>query len=85
MELFPQMRSMHPGDIQLEELPELRNFVVIDNMNEATAMLEKLHVRSTVDWREVMLWREDSREAKIQRQIERTLDKDEVINLQFTR
>ncbi|KAH6909638.1 acyl-CoA synthetase [Coprinopsis sp. MPI-PUGE-AT-0042] len=84
MELFPQMRSMHPGDIQLEELPDLRNFVVIDNMNEAKAELEKLHVRSTVDWREVMLWREGSREGKIQRQIERSLDKDEVINLQFT-
>lgn len=85
MELFPQMRSMHPGDIQLEELPDLRNFVVIDNNNEAKAELEKLHVKSTVDWREVMLWREDSREARIQRQIERSLDKDDVINLQFTR
>ena len=85
MELFPQMRSMHPGDIQLEELPELRNFVVIDNMNEATTMLEKLHVKSTVDWREVMLWQEGSREAKLQQKIERSLDKDDVINLQFTR
>ncbi|KAH6900892.1 acyl-CoA synthetase [Coprinopsis sp. MPI-PUGE-AT-0042] len=80
----PSIRTSHYGIYNSRNCPDLRNFVVIDNMNEAQAELEKLHVRSTVDWREVMLWQEGSREAKIQRQIERGLDKDEVINLQFT-
>ncbi|EAU81427.2 acyl-CoA synthetase [Coprinopsis cinerea okayama7 len=83
-ELFPQARSMHPGELQLEELPELKNIVMIDNANEGQAMLNELVIRSVVDWREVLLWSTTSREARLQQEIEASLDKDEVINLQFT-
>ncbi|TFK20517.1 acyl-CoA synthetase [Coprinopsis marcescibilis] len=83
-ETFAEMRSMHPGEIQIEELPELRNIVVIDNVDEARTMLDTLHIKSTVDWREVLMWREDTGKAKRQRELEKSLDRDEVINLQFT-
>lgn len=81
---FPEMRSMQPGELQLEDLPALRNFVVVDNAEEAKEDLAKLHIKSMVDWREVPIWREGTREAKMQKEIEEGLDPDEVINLQFT-
>ncbi|KAJ2930971.1 hypothetical protein H1R20_g6124, partial [Candolleomyces eurysporus] len=83
-ETLVQIRSQHPGEIQIEELPELRNLVVIDNAEESLADLEKLHIKSMVDWREVPIWREGTREARVQKEIEQNLERDEVINLQFT-
>ncbi|CAA7268372.1 unnamed protein product [Cyclocybe aegerita] len=83
-EAFVQIRSQHPGEIQLEELPELRNLVVVDNAESEKDDLDKLHIKSMVDWREILIWREDATEARIQRNICAGLDKDEVINLQFT-
>lgn len=84
-ETFAQIRSQHPGEIQIEELPELRNLVVIDNVEESKADLEKLHIKSMVDWREVPIWKEGVREARVQKELEASLGKDEVVNLQFTR
>ena len=66
-ETFVQIRSQHPGEIQIEELPELRNLVVIDNAEESLADLDKLHIKSMVDWREVPIWREGTREQKVQK------------------
>jgi len=84
-EAFPEIRGAHPGEIQLEDLPELRNVVVIDNAQEAHVDLAKLHIKSMVDWREVLIWREDVHEARVQSNITAGLKNDEVINLQFTR
>jgi hypothetical protein len=52
-ETFVKIRSQHPGKIQIEEPPELRNLVVIDNAEESLADSEKPHIQSMVDWREV--------------------------------
>ncbi|KAG5654579.1 hypothetical protein H0H81_000104 [Sphagnurus paluster] len=82
--LMPDLKHSQPGHIQTEELPELRNLVLVDNHGEYQAELEKLGVRSTIDWREIIMWREDSHERKTQRDISASLEKDEVINLQFT-
>ena len=41
--------------------------------------------RPAVDFREVMVWREDAREGRVVRELEAGLRADEVINLQFTR
>ena len=41
--------------------------------------------RPAVDFREVMVWREDAREGRMVRELEAGLRADEVINLQFTR
>jgi len=84
-EAFAEIRGMQPGEIQIEYLPDLRNIVVVDNKEEAKADLAKLHIKSMVDWREILLWREDVREGRVQRDISASLDKDDVINIQFTR
>jgi hypothetical protein len=57
-ETFVQIRSQHPGEIQIEELPELRNLVVIDNAQGSLAELQKLHIKNMVNRREVPIWRE---------------------------
>lgn len=82
---FPQIRSQHPGEIQIEELPELRNLIVVDNAEEDRARLERLKIKSLVDWREILLWRDDTIEGRKLNEIRSGLEKDEVINLQFTR
>jgi len=84
-ETFPEMRSQQPGEIEVEHLPNLRNIVLIDNEETARSELEKLKIRSLVDWREVMIWKERAREKRMQHEIEESLGKDDVINLQFTR
>ncbi|KAJ3762213.1 acetyl-CoA synthetase-like protein [Lentinula raphanica] len=75
---FPSLTSSKPGEIQEEELPELRNLIVVNNRDEQEL------VKVAIDWREIILWREDTQEAKLVKDIARGLDKDEVINLQFT-
>lgn len=84
-EAFPEIRSQHPGELQIEDLPTLRNIVVVDNAEQDLADLAQLHIKGTADWREILIWREDTREAQIQKEITAGLNKDEVINLQFTR
>ncbi|KAG6865443.1 hypothetical protein C0991_002519 [Blastosporella zonata] len=83
-EVLPNLRHSQPGDIQCEELPELRNFVVVDNAGEYSEAIAKLGVKSTIDWREILIWREDAKERGLQREISASLNKDDVINLQFT-
>ncbi|KAJ3783271.1 acetyl-CoA synthetase-like protein [Lentinula aff. detonsa] len=78
LERFPSLASSNPGEIQEAELPELRNLIVVNNRDEHEL------IKAAVDWREIILWREDTREAKLVRDIAQGLDKDEVINLQFT-
>ena len=84
-EVFPEIRGQKPGEIQTAELPELRNLVVIDNVEEAREDLAKLHIKSMVDWREVLMWRNDARESRILQEIMASLRNDDVTNLQFTR
>lgn len=83
-EVFPEIRGQKPGEIQIAELPELRNLVVIDNVEEAREDLAKLHIKSMVDWREVLMWRDDARESRILQEIMASLRNDDVTNLQFT-
>ncbi|KAJ7582196.1 hypothetical protein C8J56DRAFT_1100602 [Mycena floridula] len=53
-------RIAPPGNIQELTLPNLRNLVVVDNQETYKDHLQKLGVKSIVDWRDVMLWGEDS-------------------------
>lgn len=87
-EAFAEIRSQHPGDIQIEILPQFKNLIVVRNEADANAEaakdLDELKMRCTVDWREVMIWSQGSEEKE--RTIrERSSTKDDVINLQFTR
>jgi hypothetical protein len=84
-EVLPELQSCSPGNIQAAALPELRNLVVVDNTGEFQRKSGKLNVSSTIDWREIMMWRENAKEEKLRRDTARSLDKDDIINLQFTR
>ncbi|PPQ68924.1 hypothetical protein CVT24_007668 [Panaeolus cyanescens] len=81
---FVEIRGQAPGNLQVEDLPEWRNLVVVDNKEEARRDLEKLHIKGMVDWREVLIWRDNGKEAAEQKKIVAGLDKDDIINLQFT-
>ena len=82
---FPEIRSAKPGEIQVEDLPELRNLVLVDNEESAHNDLAQLRIKSMIDWRELLMWREGHRAAQARRDIAARLDADDVINLQFTR
>ena len=82
---FPEIRSAKPGEIQLEDLPELRNLILVDNEETAHDDLSQLRIMSMIDWRELLMWREARGAAQARRDITAKLKKDDVINLQFTR
>ena len=86
-EALPSLRKFSPGGIQEEALPDLRHLVVIDNTHQPKKFHEMLgDIHCAVDFREVLLWQEGStREHRIMEEAKKTLDKDDVINLQFTR
>jgi acyl-CoA synthetase (AMP-forming)/AMP-acid ligase II len=82
---LPSLKSAPQGDIQDPAVPDLKNIVVVDNEGAFKTELDKLDMRCTIDWREVLLWREDTHEQKLVDEIASSLHKDDVINLQFTR
>jgi len=84
LEKFPSICTSNPGDIVEEGLPTLKNLVVVDNDNAYQDQLQKLGVKSAVDWREILLWREDTKEKQVVQDLTRSLHQDDVINLQFT-
>ncbi|THU80525.1 acetyl-CoA synthetase-like protein [Dendrothele bispora CBS 962.96] len=84
LEKFPSIRTSNPGSIAEEGLPTLKNLIVVDNDNSYRDQMQKLDVKSAVDWREILLWREDTQEKQAVRDLTRSLQSDEVINLQFT-
>ncbi|KAI0345202.1 acyl-CoA synthetase [Trametopsis cervina] len=82
---FPALANSAPGSIQEQALPELRHLVVVDNTPGLKEFQQHLdNVKCAVDFREMLVWREDASEQKEVRRLEKTLEKDEVINLQFT-
>ena len=84
-EVLPELRGCSPGNIQAAALPELRDLVVVDNTGAFQQESEKLNVSCTIDWREIILWREHAQEENLRRETARSLHKDDIINLQFTR
>jgi acyl-CoA synthetase (AMP-forming)/AMP-acid ligase II len=84
-EKFPALRNSTPGDIQEPALPELHNLIVFDNTGEFPREAVELDFECWTDWREILVWDEAMHERKLQSEISISLEKDEVINLQFTR
>ena len=85
-EALPTLRNASPGKIQEEKLPDLRNFVVVDNTGGLDEFQTEIEgVRSAIDFRELMLWQEDVMEKQLHQQMKKSLHENEVINLQFTR
>ncbi|KAJ8078598.1 hypothetical protein PM082_012881 [Marasmius tenuissimus] len=81
---LPDLKNSARGEIQDPNLPELRNLVVVDNQDAYRDQLSKLDIKPIIDWREVMLWREDTREKNTVWSIAESLTKDDVVNMQFT-
>ena len=83
---FPALANSKPGEIQEGALPALRHLVVVDNTGDFKQFERELEdVKPAVDFREVLVWREDTAEKQTVRQITEGLDVADVINLQFTR
>ncbi|KAI9065584.1 acyl-CoA synthetase [Trametes sanguinea] len=82
---FPALANSKPGEIQEAALPDLRHLVVVDNTGDLKQYERELEgVKPAVDFREVMVWREDSPEKRVVHDIIDSLDMHDVINLQFT-
>ena len=86
-EALPSLRKFCPGDIQEEVLPDLKHVVVIDNTHQPKRFHEILgDIHCAVDFREVLLWQDGgTKENRIVDERIKTLDKDDVTNIQFTR
>ncbi|KAH8993632.1 acetyl-CoA synthetase-like protein [Lactarius hatsudake] len=84
-EALPSLRKSSPGEIQEEALPGLKHVVVIDNTHEPKRFHEMLgDIRCAVDFREVLLWSDKGKEGRLVKDTQGSLNKDDVINLQFT-
>ncbi|KIK18800.1 hypothetical protein PISMIDRAFT_175407 [Pisolithus microcarpus 441] len=82
---FPDMRCSAPGNIQAAELPSLRNLVVVDDMPDHREYLEEIgDTKCAIDFREMLVWREDGTEQRRVKELVDSHHSDEVINLQFT-
>ncbi|OSD08747.1 acyl-CoA synthetase [Trametes coccinea BRFM310] len=82
---FPALANSKPGEIQEAALPDLRHLIVVDNTGDLKQYERELEgVKPAVDFREVMVWREDTPEKRIVHDIIDSLDMHDVINLQFT-
>ncbi|KAI6115111.1 hypothetical protein EV401DRAFT_2073733 [Pisolithus croceorrhizus] len=82
---FPDLRHSTPGNIQAAELPSLRNLVVVDDMSDHREYLEEIgDTKCAIDFREMLVWREDSTEQQQVKELVDSHHSDEVINLQFT-
>ena len=83
---FPALRDSSQGNIQEAALPHLRNLVVVNNVPDAAEFRKDLHgLKSAIDWRDIMVWQEDTKEQKLHQDIRNTLKNDDIVNLQFTR
>ncbi len=83
---FPALANSSPGNIQEPALPDLRHLVVVDNIGARDRFEREIEgAKPAVDFREVMLWREDTEERRRVEHIAAGLDMHDIINLQFTR
>jgi hypothetical protein len=86
-EALPSLRKFSPGDIQEEALPGLKHVIVVDNTHQPKKFHEMLgDIHCAVDFREVLLWQDGgTKENRLVEESMKTLNKDDVVNIQFTR
>ncbi|KAF5353143.1 hypothetical protein D9758_008773 [Tetrapyrgos nigripes] len=65
---FPEIVGQSPGEIHLQGLSTLRNLVVVGGS----------HLKPALDWRDVFLWRQDTKEKAIVDDLAKSLHKDDV-------
>ncbi|KAH8101930.1 acetyl-CoA synthetase-like protein [Cristinia sonorae] len=89
---LPSLLTAAPGEIQEEVLPDLKHLVVFDDMamdvnrrtSQSSGAIDWRETKAAVDFREILLWNENGRENKVVHEIGHSLQKDDVVNLQFT-
>ncbi|KAI0042332.1 acyl-CoA synthetase [Auriscalpium vulgare] len=82
---LPSLSSFPPGNIQEEKLPELKTIIAVDNTGEPAKFHTILgDVKCAVDFREMLVWEENSSEGRRVQELGAMLDRDDVVNLQFT-
>ena len=82
---IPSLSSCLAGEIQVEELPNLRNVLVVNNIEDAEFHKLLRDVKCAVDFREAFEWYPSPSEEKAVKELQRTASNDDIINLQFTR
>ncbi|KAL5514338.1 hypothetical protein ACEPAG_2426 [Sanghuangporus baumii] len=84
-EAITGLATCHAGEISVEDLPELRNIVVVDNTSGSDEFRNLLQdIRCAVDFREIFEWHESTAERRAVEELERMATNNDVINLQFT-
>lgn len=75
------------GPLQDSAVPSLRTIVLVDNLshNDVDFASEKAKIPAAIDFREVLVWREDDPLKTEVDQLASSLNSDDVVNLQFTR
>ncbi|KZT70470.1 acetyl-CoA synthetase-like protein [Daedalea quercina L-15889] len=90
---FPALAHSTQGNIQEPGLPALKNLVIVDNIAGTDGKVggdlnrfqqEREVAKCAVDFREVLVWREDGQLKARVAEIAESLHCDEVMNLQFT-
>lgn len=83
---IPSLASSSPSGISDAVLPELRSIVLLDNTSGDGRFEAALsNVKCAVDLREIFTWQQSTHEDERLREISEVMQKDDVINLQFTR
>lgn len=82
----PSLSASTSNNVFSEMLPELRSLVLVDNTSGdgrfETALAK---VKSSIDYREVFMWHQSPAEDRQMSELSKTMIKDDIINLQFTR
>jgi hypothetical protein len=82
--IAPSLTSVRAGhDLLVPELPSLRRILSVELSDELAP--ETHAMRSVIDFRNVLLWNSGQGEHEQMQSLEGSLDRHEVINLQFTR
>ncbi|ETW75925.1 hypothetical protein HETIRDRAFT_436850 [Heterobasidion irregulare TC 32-1] len=82
---LPSLRDASPGNIQEEQLPELKHIVAVDNLSDLKKFQEiQQNIKCVADFREVLIWGDDGRESRAVEEMTRSLHKDDIMNMQFT-
>lgn len=93
---IPSLASCHAGEINVQELPDLRNILVVDDTHtvgpgghpqasefEFRKITQRM--KCVVNFRDVLVWDAPLSVDNELEAVRRVSHKDEVINLQFTR
>ncbi|KAF8512662.1 acetyl-CoA synthetase-like protein [Hysterangium stoloniferum] len=82
--IVPSLTSFSPRSIAVEALPKLKSLVLVDNVFDENGFKGILtNAKCAIDFRDIFIWQDSALDEQIEH-LERSMDKDDIINLQFT-